>query len=191
MLTLSRICYNGLIWSSTIWLLIRSLELLLSVEPYGEPEMMLCGILSIAASGSWRKPHNEYLKINEDAGIFQAQNRTGYGMVVRNHAANLVAARALIIHGVYEANLAEAMAVREALSWIKHMNWSRVSIDMDSLGVCVALTSDNLSFGLIIDGCKHVVANIHDAAFTCIRRSTNHCAHMLARASVSLSRPMS
>lgn len=64
---------------------------------------------------------------------------------------------------------AEAMAIKEALSWIKEKNWSHVQLESDSLVIVQAIRSKihMLSpLGLLIQECRNLLGKIHMTAHT-------------------------
>ena len=94
--------------------------------------------------------------------------------------------------GKFGAREAEALGVREALSWLKHLHLPRVIIEMDCLEVFKAL-SDNHSnpngFGLIIEECRFLTQNLREVQFSFVRRSANVAAHSVAKTGGSKSDP--
>ncbi|KAK6140062.1 hypothetical protein DH2020_026197 [Rehmannia glutinosa] len=78
------------------------------------------------------KPPNEWLKVNVDAAFCCQKAATGLGMVLRNDAGEFIQARTLPIQGVFEVREAEALGVREALSWIRGLGLQRVVIETDA-----------------------------------------------------------
>ncbi|KAM7497885.1 hypothetical protein LguiA_022299 [Lonicera macranthoides] len=84
--------------------------------------------------------------------------------------------------------LAEAISLREALSWIKDKNMSNVYVESDSQLLISAIRSDfedSSYFGLIVNECKSLASGLVGCHFNFIRRSGNQVAHALARAASS------
>ena len=84
------------------------------------------------------------------------------------------------------------MGVGEALAWIKHDNRLNVVVEMDAKSVYDALCTSSIStspFGMLIEDCKVVVANLGNIKFSLVRRSTNSAADVVARAWGSMSSP--
>ena len=87
---------------------------------------------------------------------------------------------------------AEAICVREILSWLKGLLFLPVIIEMDSLQVFTALTMASFSpngFSLIIDDCRALAQSLGDVTFSFVRRSANSSGHSVARVGGSLSGP--
>ena len=84
------------------------------------------------------------------------------------------------------------MGVREALSWIKHDNRLNIIVEMDAKlvydALCTSPTS-NSPFGMTIEDCKEMAASLGNVTFSLVRRSANSAAHVVARASRSMSGP--
>uniref|UniRef100_A0A803Q1D8 RNase H type-1 domain-containing protein n=1 Tax=Cannabis sativa TaxID=3483 RepID=A0A803Q1D8_CANSA len=59
------------------------------------------------------------LKVNVDTSIFRESQGFGFGLVARNEHGFMLGGVIKLHHGVVKPELAEAIGVREALSWIK------------------------------------------------------------------------
>lgn len=98
--------------------------------------------------------------------------------------------KATFFPGRVEAREAEAIGVREALSWLKKFAFHSVILDMDSLQVFNALhdkTSYPNGFGSIIDDCRASVRSLGEVAFSFVRRSANSVAFTVAQVGSSMS----
>ncbi|XP_019189231.1 PREDICTED: uncharacterized protein LOC109183618 [Ipomoea nil] len=67
----------------------------------------------------WVLPTIGRLKLNTDASLNHANNVMGLGLVLRDHEGTFLAAKNVRMDGVYIVNEAEAINLREALSWLK------------------------------------------------------------------------
>ena len=108
-------------------------------------------------------------------------------MVARDSYGELVQARTGLRHGQVKPELAEAMVVKEALSWIKIMNWPKVEIETDCLVVVQAFRSKvrlRSPFEMVIDECRRLTQSLNKIALLFIRRTANMLAHQFARASM-------
>ncbi|XP_019186548.1 PREDICTED: uncharacterized protein LOC109181252 [Ipomoea nil] len=116
----------------------------------------------------WSPPPVNFLKCNVDATIFA--DGAGFGAVVRDEEGRFVAACSARLNCQDDPFMAETMAVKEALKWLKTNRFNNVILETDCLNFCSAFNSyiGNLRV-------RHV------------NRSANHIAHVLARASDSLS----
>uniref|UniRef100_A0A803QH35 RNase H type-1 domain-containing protein n=1 Tax=Cannabis sativa TaxID=3483 RepID=A0A803QH35_CANSA len=91
----------------------------------------------------------------------------------------------LLKQGVIQPVVAEALGVKEALSWIKEKGWIGVYVETDCLSVTQALRSatNMISlFGSIINDCKAILSELSNDSVYFIKRSANMVAHSFARA---------
>lgn len=68
----------------------------------------------------WECPGNGKLNVNTDAPIFMDSIRYSFSMVVRDQKGELFEAKSSCRQGTIDPILAEAMGIREALSWVKN-----------------------------------------------------------------------
>ncbi|KAH9679250.1 rnase h domain-containing protein [Citrus sinensis] len=112
---------------------------------------------SVHGAVCWKRPHVGWVKCNVDAAVFSSQAMVGLGCVVRNSEGIFLTAKCDRFLGSFGAREAEAFGVREALSWLKKLQFPRVIIEIDCLQVFKALTENHSSpngFGLIIEECR-------------------------------------
>ncbi|XP_060961850.1 uncharacterized protein LOC133032047 [Cannabis sativa] len=136
----------------------------------------------------WTKPVGNTIKINVDAAIFESQNRYGYGWVARNNEGRLLWAKSSSFCGNVSAEFAEALGLKEVLSWLKDNDLSNVVVESDSLVTIQAVRSSiffSSTFGFCVTECQSLLSNLCDVDLCFIKRSANRVAHHLARASVS------
>ena len=137
----------------------------------------------------WEKPKFGWVKCNVDVVVFASQGRIGFGCVIRNSEGSFLTARCAGMTGSFGVREAEALGIREALSWIKEIQFPCVIIEMDCLQVFQALVEESAGlnvFGLIIEDCRTLVKSIGEVQFSFVRRSANFAAHSVARAASSL-----
>lgn len=130
------------------------------------------------------------MSCNVDAAVFTSEGRCSFGCVLRNDQGVFVAGFGGSYAGVVNPKHAEALAFKEALSWLKRKRLNHVHIELDSLAVCQAFGSkmlDSSYFGSIIDDCRSIVKDLGSCSVYFIRRSANSVAHALAREAGSLS----
>ncbi|KAH9724860.1 putative reverse transcriptase/RNA-dependent DNA polymerase [Citrus sinensis] len=140
----------------------------------------------------WEKPCFGWLKCNVDAAIFKAQGKFGVGCVIRNSGGEFVTARCECFLGIFYSREAEALGIRESLSWVKRLQLPSVIIEMDNRQIFQALTENFSSpngFGLIIEECRSLGMSLGEVQFSFMRRSTNFVAHSVGRARGSMSGP--
>ncbi|KAG8637901.1 hypothetical protein MANES_15G179404v8 [Manihot esculenta] len=106
-------------------------------------------------------PPHGWIKANIDASLSLQRGSVGFDCVIRKDDGSFVATRAGSFYSQMDAKCAEAIAFREALSWIKELLVMSVN--------CVLL-DDLSSFGLLVQDSKCVF----------VHRSANDVAHVLA-----------
>ncbi|XP_074323404.1 uncharacterized protein LOC141660325 [Apium graveolens] len=80
-------------------------------------------------------PHANSVKINTDVVIFEETNCYSFAFVVRDHVGNLVEARSRCLEGNPSPELAEALGIKEALSWVANADKRNVTVESDCLQV--------------------------------------------------------
>ncbi|KAM6585157.1 hypothetical protein CsatB_012159 [Cannabis sativa] len=140
----------------------------------------------------WLKP-SIGIKLNVDAAIFESSSKHGFGCVVRDTEGTLTAAFAGVKTGSVSPELAEAMGIREALSWLKNHPFSQAIVETDSLVCAEAIRSAEVfasSFGSVVDDCKKILESLSNVSLLFVKRSANCAAHFVARHSISLAERM-
>ncbi|XP_074346913.1 uncharacterized protein LOC141685724 [Apium graveolens] len=145
---------------------------------------------SVEGDGSelWVAPQMDHMKISVDAAIFPEHNAYGVGFVVRNDRGELVQARTKCSTGLDSPYMAEAIAIKEALSWIQDRGWSKIVVESDCLTAVQAVRSKvpmRSPFGDVIQSCRNMLASFNTVSLFFIKRSANMAAHELARLSFS------
>ncbi|XP_055959787.1 uncharacterized protein LOC130014852 [Mercurialis annua] len=134
----------------------------------------------------WSPPKIGWLKVNVDAAVFSRNEGIGVGIVVRDWRGSLVQARLVKFHGNYSPRVAEAMGIREALSWLKDS--SNIIIESDAMEVILAIRNPSLiESDFLIDDCLNLAKQLCNVSFVFVRRSANQAAHCLAQNARSLS----
>lgn len=134
----------------------------------------------------WQKPPVGTVKISTDAAIFQDQGTYSAAVLARNHEGTPIEAFTCCKVGSVSPAVAEAMSVKEALSWLKKKRWTAVILETDCLSVVQALRGNvhmPSYFGAVIEDCRRLMANTSNIVLRFIKRSANKAAHSLARAS--------
>ncbi|KAM6583510.1 hypothetical protein CsatB_010512 [Cannabis sativa] len=90
------------------------------------------GLLVGDGNDRWCAPNANEIKVNVDASIFGSSQDYGYGMVARDEHGFMLEATSRLCHGYVRPELAKAIGVREALSWIKNKQWPQVTLETDS-----------------------------------------------------------
>lgn len=138
----------------------------------------------------WVKPLPNIVKFSVDAAVFEDRGGVGFRMIARDSDGLLVEAKALLYPHLVIPFLAEAMAIKEALSWIDRTQWPQVISESDYLVVVQAIRSKTpmiSHFGLIIEDCRSLMQRLHKVSLYFDKRSANMVAHQLARESYDYS----
>ncbi|KAM6552804.1 hypothetical protein CsatB_013566 [Cannabis sativa] len=109
----------------------------------------------------------------------------GLGMVARNSDGLLLEGRMKYTSVQVDVAVAEAIGIREVLSWLKERQWPQVFIETDSLCVVQAFHSsiDMISlFGSVIQDCKMLFASFNNVVVSFVKRSANVVTHKFAKA---------
>ncbi|XP_019182016.1 PREDICTED: uncharacterized protein LOC109177169 [Ipomoea nil] len=135
----------------------------------------------------WTSPPAGSLKCNVDASV--AEGGASFGLVVRDHLGCFVAAKRGVLTDEHDPYVAEALAAKEALTWLKEQRLNNIILESDCLNFCNAFNSQSVDFsyvGLIVKQCRVIASDIGNVCIAHVRRSANRVAHELARATGSL-----
>lgn len=114
----------------------------------------------------WEPPKHNRVKINSDAAIFEESSSYSYAFVIRNHDGELVEARSRCSYGQVSPELAEAIGIREALSWVKNAgNQTNVEIESNCLQIVQAIRSSFSCLSYlerVVKECKAILASLQD-----------------------------
>ncbi|KAM6547915.1 hypothetical protein CsatB_019591 [Cannabis sativa] len=106
----------------------------------------------------WTPPNVNSIKINMDATLFKGSRSYGIGLVARDYNVMLIEGRNSFSHSMVEPSLAEAIGMKEALSWIKKRQWQ--------------------------NDCKSLFNTIGTVSFSFVKQSVNVVAHNFAKAAI-------
>jgi ribonuclease HI len=122
--------------------------------------------------------------INVDAALFGSSRCMGAAAVVRNHAGNFVEACGDCFRHVTSPELAEALAIRSAITYAIEERLDNVIIASDCLSVVQRVTAeerDRSLFGPVIQDIKTLMASFSACSVRHVSRLQNNVAHCLAR----------
>lgn len=139
---------------------------------------------------TWVKPQPNKIKVSVDASVFEDRGGVGFGFVARDSEGALVEAKAIFHPNLVTPIMAEAMAFKEALSWMEEHGWYDATVESDCLGVVQAIRSRMAMrsyFGSIVEDCRVLLQRLHNVTVFFVKRSANMVAHHLARESYYLS----
>ncbi|XP_074377050.1 uncharacterized protein LOC141718568 [Apium graveolens] len=139
----------------------------------------------------WKQPIEDKVKVNTDAALFEDSGQYSFAMVARDHKGDMLEARTCCKQGTVTPEMAEAIGVKEALSWVKNKGWTNVVMESDCLLLIQAIrcSSVHLSyFDTVVKECKKLLCDLGDrnVILNFVKRSANKVAHYLARHTSSL-----
>ncbi|XP_074374105.1 uncharacterized protein LOC141714486 [Apium graveolens] len=135
----------------------------------------------------WEKPNEGWIKVNVDAAVFQ--DSIGCGAVIRDAQGVFMGAFCKKVEGAWRPREAEAIALKEALSWIAELGYGSCVFETDSkelMQACKKAPGES-HFGTIVGDCLHLLKHINQVLVQFAFRSANSVAHELARATHSMS----
>ncbi|KAL8102974.1 hypothetical protein AgCh_027490 [Apium graveolens] len=125
-----------------------------------------------------------------DAAVLEDRDGIGFRLVARDLKGELVEATTKFQMGMTSPVIAEAMAFKEALSWMDDRGWHDAVVEIDCLNVVQTVRSRvsmRSYFGLIIEDCRRTLEQLNNIKLSFVKRSANMVAHQLARISYYLS----
>lgn len=134
----------------------------------------------------WTPPPVGTVMINCDAALFQSSCQMGIGFLIRDHDGRCLLALNERVQNVTQPELAEAVAIRRALSLAKEEGYQKVIISSDCLSAIQRIISpllDRSRIGCLISDIKRIGAEFSECTFMHVNRLCNLAAHTLARLS--------
>lgn len=121
------------------------------------------------------------MKINIDASCRQGENFIGVGCVARDDRGRFIRARSNVIHRRLQPREAEALSLKEALSWTKTWRDSKCIFETDAklLVEAVKGTRGRSYYDTIVEDCRDVIKHF-EVLLIFAHGSANHVAHILA-----------
>ncbi|KAL8089642.1 hypothetical protein AgCh_039213 [Apium graveolens] len=137
----------------------------------------------------WQAPMQTLVKINVDASIFGDAETIGVGGVVRDEKGKFLRAMCNQLSGSRTPREAEALSLKEVLTWEKNSGYVRCIIDTDSKLLVDAYngTTGRFYFHSIVNDYVELVKHFENVLVPFVHRSANEVAHLLARVSHSMS----
>lgn len=111
----------------------------------------------------WSLPMPGSVKINSDAATLDDSNLFSYAYVIRNHDGGMIEARSRCLRGRPGAELADAIGIREALSWLKNEDLRNVVVESNCLQVIQTTRSSFLChsyLGRVIQECRDLLTSL-------------------------------
>ncbi|XP_031095097.1 uncharacterized protein LOC115999383 [Ipomoea triloba] len=134
------------------------------------------------------------ITIHVDAAVFPDRDDGFVAVVAHEGGSRSVAAMNGSVRCLQNPILAEALAIKEALSWAKNNGWERLVLYSDCQLVCQMLEGSSMIYsyvGCVLRDCLALKRLFVEISFHFVSRSANTLAHALARAAASQSGPRS
>jgi ribonuclease HI len=134
----------------------------------------------------WIPPPCGQVCVNVDAAVFQAEHRMGWGAVVRDHTGSVLLACNEGVDGITAPEMAEAVAVRQALSITRDKGFQKIILMSDCLSLIQRILSsekDRSAVGIVVADIKSLATEFSTVSFKHTSRKNNVAAHLLARSS--------
>jgi ribonuclease HI len=132
----------------------------------------------------WSPPPEGMVHIFVDAALFPPSRRMGIGVVIRNHNGDCSAACSELVEEVTTPEIAEALALRRALSLAGAEGFDKLIVASDCLSLVQRVNSseiDRSQVGVVVQDIKAIASGFSSVSFTHIYRQCNVAAHTLAR----------
>jgi hypothetical protein len=127
------------------------------------------------------------MKINVDAALSKNTRRATVVAIARDGEGTFLDASALVLDGLSEAEVAEALACHEGLALADDLGLQTVRVAMDCANAARSIQGAGFgSYGPIILEIMRRMESFARVDFVHERRQTNFDAHQLAKSSVSL-----
>ncbi|XP_074361914.1 uncharacterized protein LOC141702127 [Apium graveolens] len=136
------------------------------------------------AVSTWEKPQQNWVKINIDAALFEDIGYVGMGSIVRGADGQFLLARSVRREGLVPPREAEALSLKEALSWLKDKDFRRCIFETDSqvlAKACNGVTGRSY-FATIVRDCMDLFHRNDEVEVCFTRRSANRYANSAAHA---------
>ncbi|XP_019176857.1 PREDICTED: uncharacterized protein LOC109172162 [Ipomoea nil] len=136
-------------------------------------------------------PHDGFA-VYVEAAVFPDQDLASYGVVIKGNNGNFISVKNGPVRCFNDAHLAEAIAIKEALSWANERGLQKVAIFSDCQIVCNLLNGSSLDFscaGCVISQWLDLKRHFDLVYIHFIPRSVNKLAYAMTRASPSSTSP--
>ena len=138
----------------------------------------------------WKPPDGRMVKINFDGAIFKTENRSGIGVVVRDHTGAVLASMAQSFSPALTPVEIEAVAASRALEFGLEIGLAEAVLEGDSELIMNALKSGSGTIALVqplVQDAFIYSDSYIKLLYSHCRRDGNKLAHSLARYSINIS----
>ncbi|CAN6318053.1 unnamed protein product [Urochloa humidicola] len=130
----------------------------------------------------WIPPPPGFVKINVDAALAKNSTKVSMAAIARNEAGNFMGASALVVEGISDPEMAEAMACREGMALASDLVLQKFKLATDCLNIIRNLHGTAMgAYGHVVREIKARAADFNDVNFVHEGREANADAHRLAK----------
>uniref|UniRef100_A0ACD5XPQ5 Uncharacterized protein n=3 Tax=Avena sativa TaxID=4498 RepID=A0ACD5XPQ5_AVESA len=137
-----------------------------------------------SSTSHWSPPPTGTAVVNSDAALFSSSSRMGVGVVIRDHTGSFLAACSKLLDEVTSPEIAEALAIRSAISLARDEGLNDFILVSDCLSVIQRIQSpvrDRSMVGVVVEDIKILAASLSSVTFRHVSRHCNNSAHAMAR----------
>lgn len=123
--------------------------------------------------------------INTDSALFHCSREIGMGVLTRDNNGSCLFAFNEMIPGIVKPEIAEAMAIRRAMSLAKEESFEKIILASDCVSVILRIklaTRDRSNVGCLVGDMKKLATNFLECSFQHVERS-NVAAHSVGHCS--------
>jgi ribonuclease HI len=132
----------------------------------------------------WSPPPEGVVQIFSDAALFSPSRKMGIGVVIRSHHGECLLSCSELLEEVTMPEIAEAMALRRALSLASEEGFDKIIVASDCLSLILRIndsTVDRSQVGVLVQDIKALSSEFVSVNFIHVFRQCNVAAHTLAR----------
>ncbi|KAK3199217.1 hypothetical protein Dsin_022632 [Dipteronia sinensis] len=140
--------------------------------------------MSQAVCTSWRPPDVGKFKMNRDTAIDKANGRVSFGIIIRNHAGDVLAPSSQSIEASFSLEVVKAMALLKGLEFARDLRLIPCSVESDAQVVVKIINSRVAPLsdvGLVIKDIFHFLTCRPNCPMAFVPRLANMAAHKLAK----------
>ena len=132
----------------------------------------------------WKKPAENYVKLNVDASFSEATGTGATGAIIRDHTGQAIALAQRFLQHVGDAPMAEAFALLDGLRLAEQVGCNRILVNTDCMQVVSTMRDDGFSAttaAAVYDDCFKLWQEFSLISIEHCNRDANQVAHELAR----------
>ncbi|XVF69502.1 hypothetical protein PTKIN_Ptkin11bG0087100 [Pterospermum kingtungense] len=129
------------------------------------------------------------MKVNFDGALDKDSRIGGIGIIIRDSAGLVMAAKAVNVHDVADSFTIKAIAVIQAMKFASTQGFRHVILEGDASSIIKSLNradSDLSPIGCLIDEGRILTSCFHSCIVSHVSRQGNEVAHSLARYGLSV-----